>query len=52
MLGTNDEYWPLDALNLYWSELKGPKYVLYIPNNGHGLKDYGRIVGSLCALHR
>jgi len=52
MLGTNDEYWPLDALNLYWSELQGPKYVLYIPNNGHGLKDYGRIVGSLCAFHR
>jgi len=50
--GTNDEYWPLDALNLYWSVLEGEKRVLYVPNNGHGLKDYKRIIGSLVALHR
>jgi PhoPQ-activated pathogenicity-related protein len=50
--GTNDEYWPLDALNLYWSELEGEKHILYVPNNGHGIKDYGRVLGSLVALHR
>jgi PhoPQ-activated pathogenicity-related protein len=50
--GTNDEYWPLDALNLYWSELEGEKRILYVPNNGHGIKDYGRVLGSLVALHR
>jgi PhoPQ-activated pathogenicity-related protein len=37
IIGTNDEYWPLDAANLYWDKLKGEKYLLYVPNEGHGL---------------
>ncbi len=52
MLGTNDAYWPLDALNLYWKDLKGDKYILYVPNNGHGLNDFPRILGTLNALHQ
>ena len=51
ILGTNDPYWPLDALNLYYDDLPGEKYILYCPNNVHGLKDYARIFGSLSALH-
>jgi PhoPQ-activated pathogenicity-related protein len=51
LLGTNDHYWPVDALNLYWDELAGEKSILYVPNNGHGLRDYGRLFGSLHALH-
>lgn len=51
ILGTNDRYWPVDALNLYWDDLEGEKYVLYVPNNGHGLRDHRRLVGTVCALH-
>lgn len=51
MLGTNDAYWPLDACNLYWDDLEGPKWVCYIPNNPHGLNDIPRIVGALGAVH-
>jgi PhoPQ-activated pathogenicity-related protein len=52
LLGTNDRYWPLDALNLYWSDLPGKKYVLYVPNQGHGLNDPERTLGTITALHR
>lgn len=52
MLGTNDRYWPLDALNLYWTDLVGKKYILYVPNNGHRLDDHERTLGTLAALHR
>ena len=50
--GTNDDYWVTDATNLYWDELRGEKHLLYVPNNGHGLKDYGRVIGSVLALHQ
>jgi PhoPQ-activated pathogenicity-related protein len=52
ILATNDRYWPLDALNLYWEQLTGEKYILYVPNNGHGIKDIPRVVGGLSALHQ
>ena len=52
MIGTNDDYWPLDALDLYWNELKGPKYILYVPNNRHSLQDMTRVTGSLNAIHQ
>jgi PhoPQ-activated pathogenicity-related protein len=49
--GTNDDYWVTDSTNLYWDALSGEKRLLYVPNNGHGLKDYGRVIGSVLALH-
>jgi PhoPQ-activated pathogenicity-related protein len=36
--GSNDRYWTLNALDLYWDGLQGPKYVVELPNAGHGLE--------------
>ena len=52
LLSTNDRYWPLDALKLYWTDLPEPKHVLYVPNQGHGLRDINRVIGALSAVHR
>lgn len=52
LLGTNDRYWSQDALNLYWDGLKGSKWVLYLPNSGHGLEDRGRLLTTLAAFAR
>jgi len=52
VLGTNDRYWPLDALNLYWDALEGPKHIFYAPNQGHSVRDYRQLIRNLAALHR
>lgn len=52
IIGTNDHYWPLDALDFYWSDLVGEKHILYVPNNRHGLNDLVRLSGSLNAFHQ
>ncbi len=52
IFGTNDRYWPLDACNLYWEQLEGEKHLLYVPNQGHGINDYARVIGSISAMHR
>ena len=52
VIGTNDDYWVLDALNLYWDELPSPKYVLYVPNSGHNLEDRERAISGLTGFYR
>ena len=51
--GTNDRYWTLDALDLYWDGLKGPKYLVELPNAGHGLdKNRDWAINGLGAFFR
>jgi PhoPQ-activated pathogenicity-related protein len=51
VLATNDEYFPLDSANLYWDDLRGPKYLLYVPNEPHSISHMGPFVRGLRALH-
>jgi PhoPQ-activated pathogenicity-related protein len=51
VLATNDRYFPVDAANLYWDALPGPKYLLYLPNDQHSISDYRRLIPVLRALH-
>jgi len=52
VIGANDRYWPLDALNLYYDELIGEKYIYYGPNSGHGLeKSLPQVISNAIAFH-
>ena len=54
--GANDPYWTVDALNLYWDDLKSPRWVEYVPNAGHNLMenkiDPTRVANTLGAFAR
>jgi PhoPQ-activated pathogenicity-related protein len=51
VLATNDGYFPNDSANFYWDSLVGPKYLLYLPNDQHSIRDYRRLIPALQALH-
>lgn len=50
VMGSNDRYWPLDALNLYWSKLQGPKHVYYAAGETHDFKDQDRVDDNMVVL--
>ncbi len=52
LLGTNDRYWTLDALDLYWDALPGENRVLYVPNAGHGLTGEENWIDALACFFR
>lgn len=37
VIGTNDEYWPVDAVKHYIGEIPGDNFITYLPNAGHDL---------------
>ena len=37
LLGTNDEYWPVDAIKHYYNDIPGQNFIHNVPNAGHGL---------------
>ncbi len=49
-IGTNDPYWPVDAIKHYYNDLVGESYIHYVPNVGHDLGDGEQAVRSLAAF--
>ena len=51
VIGANDQYWPLNAINVYYDKLPGKTYVHYVPNTGHGLGGkYERVAAATAQL--
>ena len=51
VIGANDQYWPIDAINVYYDELPGKTYVHYVPNAGHNLDGkYNRVASVVAEL--
>jgi PhoPQ-activated pathogenicity-related protein len=48
--GTNDEYWPVDAIKNYLDSIPGENYLLYVPNAGHDLDGGEEAIRSLSAF--
>ena len=50
LIGTNDEYWPVDAIKNYLNEIPGENYIHYVPNAGHDLGDGEQALLALSAF--
>ena len=48
--GTNDEYWPVDAIKNYIDDIPGDNHLCYTPNAGHGLGDKKTALTTLSAF--
>jgi PhoPQ-activated pathogenicity-related protein len=49
-IGTNDEYWPVDAIKNYINEIPGENYIHYVPNAGHDLGGGEQALRALSAF--
>ena len=48
--GSNDEYWPVDAIKNYIDSIPGDNHLCYVPNAGHGLDDGAKALNTLSAF--
>ncbi len=49
-IGTNDPYWPADAVKNYFDSIPGENYIHYVPNVEHDLGDRIDAFGALSAF--
>lgn len=49
-MGTNDEYWPVDAVKNYIDSIPGDNHICYTPNAGHDLGDRKTYLATLSAF--
>jgi PhoPQ-activated pathogenicity-related protein len=50
MMGTNDEYWVVDAVKNYYDSIPGLNLIHYVPNAGHNLGDGKQAMAALSAF--
>lgn len=48
--GSNDPYWPTDAMTLYIDDLPGDTWIHNDPNGSHDLTNYERVLTTLSAF--
>jgi len=49
-IGTNDEYWPVDAVKNYINDIPGENFIHYVPNAGHDLGGGAQALKALSAF--
>ncbi|MBT1708609.1 PhoPQ-activated pathogenicity-like protein PqaA type [Fulvivirgaceae bacterium PWU5] len=49
-MGTNDEYWTVDAVKHYIDSIPGRNFIHYVPNVGHDLGDKNQAFQALSAF--
>jgi PhoPQ-activated pathogenicity-related protein len=49
-MGTNDKYWPADAVKNYYFDIPGENYIHYEPNIGHNIGDGPGTMKALSAF--
>jgi len=49
-MGTNDPYWPTDAIKNYIDSIPGDNHICYTPNAGHDLGDKKKAFATLSAF--
>lgn len=49
-MGTNDPYWPVDAVKNYLDDIPGNNHICYTPNAGHDQGDRKRAFATLSAF--